>query len=157
MLSTNKRTSWFWRSRKYSAIVKPVSATRARAPGVIELGGGNIGGLTLAPGVYRWTTGVTIPANVTLTGGATDVWIFQIAGTLDMSASRTITLTGGARAKNVFWQVSGAVTLGAMAHLDGVVLATTAFTSGAGTTVSGRVLSQTDVTITGSFIVQPGE
>ena len=126
-----------------------------RTPGVTGLGIGNIGGMTLAPGVYRWTTGVTIPMDVTLTGNATDVWIFQIAGTLDLTASRSIALTGGALAKNVFWQVSGAVTLGAMARLQGVVLATTAVTSGAGTQVVGRVLSQTDVTITGSTIVQP--
>jgi hypothetical protein len=127
----------------------------ARTPTISELNAGNIGGLTLSPGVYRWTSGVTIPADLTLTGRASDVWIFQIAGTLDMSASRVITLAGGARPENVFWQVSGAVTLGAMAHLEGVVLGATAFTSGAGTSVKGRVLSQTDVTITGSSIVQP--
>src|SRR5580704_16510782 len=50
-----------------------------RAPNFTERGAGNIGGLTLTPGVYRWSTGVLIPTNVTLTGGATDVWIFQIA------------------------------------------------------------------------------
>lgn len=126
-----------------------------RAAGHSELNAGNIGGMALAPGVYRWSSGVTIPADVTLTGGASDVWIFQIAGTLDMSASRLVTLTGGALPKNVFWQVSGAVTLGAMAHLEGVVLGATAFTSGAGTSIKGRVLSQTDVTITGSSVIQP--
>lgn len=125
----------------------------ARAPTMNELGNGVIGGLTIPPGVYRWTTGVTIPLDVTLAGTATDVWIFQIAGTLDMSASRSVVMTGGALARNVFWQTSGAVTLGAMAHLEGVVLGATAFTSGAGTTIRGRVLSQTDVTITGSSIV----
>lgn len=120
-----------------------------------EINGGNIGGMTLAPGVYRWSSGVTIPTSMTLTGRASDVWIFQIAGTLNMSASQRVMLTGGALAKNVFWQVSGAVTLEAMAHLEGVVLGATAFTSGAGTTISGRVLAQTDVTITGSSVVQP--
>jgi hypothetical protein len=126
-----------------------------RAAGNSELHGGNLGGRTLPPGVYRWTTGVTIPMDVTLSGSATDVWIFQIAGTLDMTASRSVVLTDGALPKNVFWQVSGAVTLGATAHLEGVVLGATAFTSGAGTSVKGRVLSQTDVTITGSSVVQP--
>ncbi len=126
-----------------------------RAPGVGELNAGNLGGMTLEPGVYRWTTGVTIPIDVTLTGTATDVWIFQVAGTLDLTASKTIRLTGGALPRNVFWQISGAVTLGAMAHLEGVVLGATAFTSGAGTSINGRVLSQTDVTITGSTVVQP--
>ncbi len=126
-----------------------------RPPGMTELGLGNLGGMTLAPGVYRWTSDVTIPMSVTLMGRANDVWIFQIAGTLGMSASTTVTLAGGALARNVFWQVSGAVTVGASAHLQGVVLGATAFTSGANTSITGRVLSQTDVTITGSTLVQP--
>ena len=50
-----------------------------RAPGVTELGAGNIGGMTLGPGVYKWGTGLLIPTDITLTGAATDVWIFQIA------------------------------------------------------------------------------
>lgn len=120
-----------------------------------EMGAGNIGGMALAPGVYRWSTGVSIPADITLIGGASDVWIFQITGTLNLEASRVVTLTGGALSKNVFWQVTGAVTLGAMARLEGIVLGAAAFTSGAGTTIHGRVLSQTAVTITGSSVVRP--
>lgn len=127
----------------------------ARAPGITDLGAGNLGGMLLVPGVYRWSGGVSILSSVTLTGSATDVWIFQIAGTLNVAAAREIILTGGALPGNVFWQTSGAVTLGAMAHLEGVVLTATAFTSGAGTTIKGQVLSQTDVTITGSNVVQP--
>jgi hypothetical protein len=49
-----------------------------RAPNVTELGAGNIGGMTLTPGVYKWGTGLLIPTDVTLAGTATDVWIFQI-------------------------------------------------------------------------------
>ncbi len=124
----------------------------ARTPTSTELANGTIGGETIPPGVYRWTTGVTIPTDVTLAGSASDVWIFQIMGTLDLTASRTVVMTGGALAKNVFWQTTGAVTLGAMAHFEGVVLGATAFTSGAGTTIRGRVLAQTGVTITGSAI-----
>ncbi len=126
-----------------------------RVPTVTGLGAGNISGMILPPGVYRWNGGLDIPASATLTGSATDVWIFQITGTLDVAAMTNIVLTGGAQPRNVFWKVSGAVTLGAMAHLEGVVLAATAFTSGAGTTIKGRVLSQTDVTITGSTLTQP--
>lgn len=127
----------------------------ARVPGTTDLGAGSLGGMLIAPGVYRWSGGVSVLSSVTLTGGATDVWIFQIAGTLNVAAATEIILTGGALPQNVFWQSSGAVTLGAMAHLEGVMLANTAFTSGAGTTIKGRVLSQTDVTITGSNVVQP--
>jgi len=127
----------------------------ARAPGVIDLGAGDIGGMILVPGVYRWTGGLSIPATLTLNGSATDVWIFQVTGTLDMAASTSVVLIGGALPSNVFWEVTGAVTLGAMAHFEGVLLAATAVTSGAATTIKGCVLSQTDVTITGSHVIRP--
>ena len=123
-----------------------------RTPQITDLAGGNLGGLTIAPGVYHWTGGVTIPMDVTLAGGANDVWIFQIGGTLGMTASMRVHLVGGAVPAHVFWQLPGAVTLGAAAHLEGVVLTATAITSGAGTTVKGRLMSQTDVTITNSTI-----
>ena len=51
-------------------------------PDALDLGAGEIGGLTLAPGLYKWTTNVSISKDVTLAGGPNDVWIFQIAGTL---------------------------------------------------------------------------
>lgn len=126
-----------------------------RTPGVLDLGAGNLGGMVLGPGVYRWVGGVSIPTTLTLKGNATDVWIFQIAGTLDLTASISVVMIDGALPSNVFWKVSGAVTLGAMAHLEGVLLAAAAVTSGAATTIKGRVLSQTDVTITGSNVIQP--
>ena len=78
-----------------------------RAPDVTELGAGNIGGMTLAPGVYKWGTGLLIPTDVTLNGSATDVWIFQIAQDLTVAAARRSSSTGGALPKNVFWQVAG--------------------------------------------------
>jgi hypothetical protein len=74
-------------------------------PNYTNLGSGNLGGLTLVPGLYKWTTGVTIPTNVTLNGGPEDVFIFQISGTLNLSASTSILLSGGAVATNIFWVV----------------------------------------------------
>ena len=65
-------------------------------PTATELGAGNIGGMTLAPGLYKWSTGVTIPTNVTLSGNASDVWIFQIAQTLTVSSAAQVILSGGA-------------------------------------------------------------
>jgi Ice-binding-like len=127
-----------------------------RAPGVTELGAGNIGGMTLSPGVYKWGTGLLIPTNVTLSGGAADVWIFQIAQSLTMSAAAKIVLTGGAAAKNVFWQVAGLADLGTTAHLEGVVLSQTSIALRTGASVLGRLFAQTAVTIDGSSIVAPG-
>ena len=126
-----------------------------RAPNVTELGSGNIGGMTLPRGVYKWGTGLLIPTNVTLTGSATDVWIFQVAQTLTMSNATKIILTGGALAKNVFWQVSGVVALGTTAHFEGIVLGQTAITLQTGASIRGRLLAQTAVTLDSSTVTQP--
>lgn len=128
-----------------------------RAPNVTELGAGNIGGRTLAPGVYKWGTSVLIPVgtNVVLSGRSTDIWIFQIAGDLTMASATSVILKGGALPKNVFWQVSGLVDLGTTAHLAGVVLTQTAATLKTGSSVDGRLLAQTAVTLDASTVVQP--
>lgn len=126
-----------------------------RAPDVTELGGGSIGGMTLEPGVYAWGTGLSVLSDVTLSGSATDVWILQIAQGLTLGSGTRVALTGGALPKNVFWQVAGLVELGTTAHLEGVVLCRTAITLHTGASVTGRLLAQTAVTITGSTVVAP--
>ena len=126
-----------------------------RAPDVTELGAGDIGGMTLVPGVYKWGTGLLIPSDVTLTGSATDVWIFQIAQDLTMSSATNVFLDGGALPKNVFWQVAGLVDLGTTAHCEGVVLTQTAITLRTGASINGRLLAQTSVDIDTSTIVEP--
>jgi len=128
-----------------------------RAPGVTELGAGSIGGMTLAAGVYKWGTGLLIPTDVTLTGNATDVWIFQIAQDLTMSSGARILLTGGAMPRNVFWQVAGLVDLGTTAHIEGIVLAQTSVTLRTGASINGRLLAQTAVNVDGSTVVEPGQ
>jgi hypothetical protein len=127
----------------------------ARAPDVTELGAGNIGGLTLAPGVYKWGTGLMIPTDVTLNGSATDVWIMQIAQNLTVSSAVKVHLTGGAVSKNVFWQVAGLVDVGTTAHIEGVILTQTAITFQTGSSIDGRLLAQTAVSIDHSTIVAP--
>jgi hypothetical protein len=126
-----------------------------RAPDVTELGAGNIGGMTLPAGVYKWGTGLLIPTDVTLTGSATDVWIFQIAQDLTMSDAAKIHLAGGALAKNVFWQVAGLVDLATTSHVEGVILCQTGINLRTGASINGRLLAQTAVTIGTSTIVEP--
>jgi hypothetical protein len=133
-----------------------------RSADVTELAGGNLGGLTLFPGVYKWGTSVLIPTSVTLRGLATDVWIFEIAQDLTLSNSASVILRSalplgllGPQAKNVFWQVSGGVTLGSSAHLEGIVLAKTAIALGPTASVNGRLLSQTAVTLINNTVVRP--
>lgn len=124
-------------------------------PDFLELSTGNIGGLTLTPGLYKWTSTVTLPSNVTISGGANDVWIFQISGDLTMSSAVNVTLTGGAQAKNIFWQVAGQTTFGATSHFEGVILCMTGITFQTGASINGRALAQTAVVLDANAVTRP--
>ncbi|MDP2630255.1 MAG: ice-binding family protein, partial [Candidatus Uhrbacteria bacterium] len=126
-----------------------------RAPTVTELGAGNIGGMTLVPGTYKWSTSVTIPTNVTLSGGANDVWIFQIAQNLDISSATHVVLAGGAQAGNIFWQVAGQTTIGTTAVFNGNILDQTTIVLNTGATLNGRALAQAAVTLDASTVTVP--
>lgn len=125
------------------------------SPHFIELGTGNIGGKTLVPGLYKWTNTVTIPTNITISGGANDIWIFQITENLTVSNGVKVTLEGGAQAKNIFWQVAGTATFNANAHFEGVILSMTGITFLTGATLNGRALAQTSVILDANTVVQP--
>jgi hypothetical protein len=117
-------------------------------PDATELGAGNIGGMTLAPGLYKWGTGVLIPSNgVTLSGPSTGVWIFQIAQDLTVSDGAIVTLSGGARSSGVFWQVAGETTLGTTSQFSGNILCQTKIVLNTGARLNGRALAQTAVTL----------
>lgn len=118
-------------------------------------GVGIMSGLTIAPGVYTCANGVTIPTSITLSGTATDVWVFQFAQGLTQSAATQVILSGGALPKNVFWQVAGAVDIGTTALMQGVILSQTAINLQAGAKVNGRLLAQSAVTINQSTITVP--
>ncbi len=123
-------------------------------PDFIELGTGNIGGKTLKPGLYKWTGNVTIPTSVVISGGANDVWIFQIAGNLTSSSATSITLAGDAQAKNIFWQVAGQVTLGTTSHFEGIILSKTGITLQTGASLNGQMLAQTAVILDSNAVVK---
>jgi hypothetical protein len=125
-------------------------------PDFLDLGSGNIGGLTLVPGIYKWSTGVTIQTDVTLSGGPNDVWIFQIAQDLSMASTKTVILSGGAQARNIFWQVAGKATLGTTSHFEGIILSKTAINLQTGASINGRLLAQTAVTLQSNVVTKPG-
>ena len=125
------------------------------SPNFVELGAGNIGGKTLTAGLYKWTSAVTVPTNVTISGSADDVWIFQISGDLSMSTATRIILQGGAKASNIFWQVAGKATFGTMSHAEGIILSKTGVTFQTGASFNGRALAQTAVILDGNTVVQP--
>jgi hypothetical protein len=124
-------------------------------PTATEWGAGNIGGKTFAPGLYKWSTGVVIPTDVTLEGGANDTWIFQIAQTLTVANGVRVNLSGGAQAKNIIWQVAGQTTLGTTSIFNGTILCQTAIVLNNGATLNGRALAQTAVTLIGNTITVP--
>ncbi|KAF8161890.1 antifreeze protein [Mycena galopus ATCC 62051] len=122
-------------------------ATGRVNPDFSNLANGAIGGLILPPGLYKWTSAVSIGSDITIFGFATDTWIFQVSGTFSIAAGKKITLAGGALAKNIVWVVTGAVTAGAGSHLEGVILGKTAITLQTGTTANSRLLAQSFVAL----------
>jgi hypothetical protein len=124
-------------------------------PDATELGAGSIGGRTIGQGLYKWSSDVLIGSDVTLSGGPNAVWIFQIAGSLRESSGARVNMIGGAQAKNVFWQVAGAVILGTTANLKGVVLCKTRISPNTGATIYGRLFAQTAVTLKMNRVTQP--
>ena len=127
----------------------------ATSAATVDVGAGTLTSLTLTRGVYEWGSNVTIPTDLTLSGSATDVWIFKIAGTLDLAAAKRVILTGGALPKNIFWQVSEAVTIGTDAHFEGVILGQTSIVFRSRSTTNGRLLAQTAVTLDATTVTQP--
>jgi len=126
---------------------------------------GNLAGLTLPGGIYKYSGAVSIPSSVTLSGSATDsthdltgsitymltffasAWVMQVGTTLTQAGGTSVFLTGGALAKNIFWWVPGAIIIGPGATFEGILLADTSVTIETGATVNGRILSQTAVAL----------
>jgi hypothetical protein len=131
-------------------------AANRTSPDFSDLGGSTISDRTFVPGLYKWSTAISIDTDLTISGGPDDVWIFQVTGGLTMTAGKTIILSGGALPEHIIWQIAGdaGVTIGASAHFKGIVLAKTAITLGNLASVNGRLFAQTAVTLSANT-VQP--
>jgi len=126
-----------------------------RALPILNFNAGNLGSQSLAPGLYKFTTGVTIPATLTLTGGPSDVYIFQIAGDLDLSSGVSVILSGGALPENIFWAVAGTTTLNTTSTFEGVILAgpgTSTIAMKTGSTLHGRALGQKNISLDAAVV-----
>lgn len=108
----------------------------------IEAYNGNPSGKILPAGVYSWSNGATLPTDVTLEGTDTDVWIFQINGDLTVSQNTRINLSAGAKARNVYWQVSGKVTLGSNSLTVGTIMNQQTMELKPNARVIGRIMSK---------------
>ncbi len=124
---------------------------------IINEGAGNISGLTLTPGLYKWGTGVEINsgASVTLSGGPDDTWVFQIAQDLTLNPSAQVKLIGGAQAKNIAWVVAGQTVLGTETVIYGNILSKTLISLNTGAKVTGLIYAQTAVTMIAATINKP--
>ena len=120
---------------------------------------GNLGGLTLPPGLYKSTSSLSISSgDLTLDaqGDANAVFIFQMASTLTTTSGRAVVLSGGAKASNVFWQVGSSATLGTTSGFKGTILANQSITLSTGATLNGRALARIGaVTLAGNAVVMP--
>jgi Ice-binding-like len=129
----------------------------AAQPGGTDLTGQNLGGKTLTPGVYKYTSSALLTGTVTLSGNG--VFIFQIGSTLTTASASSVLLTNGASACNVFWQVGSAATgatLGTGTAFAGNILALTSITVNTGASISGRALARNGaVTLDDSHITKP--
>jgi ice-binding like protein len=120
---------------------------------------GNLGGQTLAPGLYKSTSSLEITSgDLTLDakGNPDAVFLFQMASTLTTTSGRQVVLIGGARASNVFWQVGSSATLGTASVFQGTIMADQSITMAAGATLNGRVLARiAAVSLDSNTIVMP--
>ena len=106
--------------------------------------GKQLGGKTLAPGVYRGSSELALTGTVTLDahGDAGSIFIFQAGSTLITASNSVVRLTNGAQACNVFWQVGSSATLGTNSRFTGTILALTSATLNTGASVTGRILAR---------------
>jgi hypothetical protein len=143
-------------TRSILAMETAYTDAAGRTPDVTDLAGGAIGGLTITPGTYKWTGSVMIGSNVTFAGGHNDVWILQVAQDVDLANATAILLSGGALARNIFWQVAGQVTMGTTSQFEGIVLAKTSISMKTGASITGRLYSQTAVSLEMNAVNKPG-
>mmetsp|Transcript_24593 Transcript_24593/g.61105 ORF Transcript_24593/g.61105 Transcript_24593/m.61105 type:complete len:303 (-) Transcript_24593:277-1185(-) len=127
----------------------------------LNVGAGSVAGETFTAGVYTWGSNVNFNSKIYINGSKSDIFIFQMSGNLVVAAGAEITLidagdgTGGPIPANIVWQVAGHISVGAGAHLEGILLVKTHAAFFTGSSLNGRILSQTAVTLDQAVIVAP--
>jgi hypothetical protein len=120
---------------------------------------GNLGGQTLAPGLYKSTSSLAVTSgDLTLDaqGDQDAVFIFQMASTLTTTAGRQVILAGNANPANIYWQVGTSATIGTTSAFKGTIMADQAITLGTGATLDGRALARiAAVALDANTIVKP--
>jgi hypothetical protein len=117
--------------------------------------GGALGGLNLTPGVYDCTVALSLASGTNVTLNGAGVYVIKTTGTLTQTAGTSVNLTGGALPENVFWQIGGAVSIGASAHMEGVILSASTISLVTSATEKGRLFSHTTVAMDNNTVTQP--
>jgi hypothetical protein len=119
---------------------------------------GNIGGLTLTPGLYKSTSTLAISSGdltFDANGNANAIFIIQIASSLTVTSARKVILTGQAKASNIYWQVGSSATFGTTSEFKGTVIAMQSITLDTGASLEGKILARNGgVTLAGNVIVK---
>jgi hypothetical protein len=119
---------------------------------------GNLGGLTLTPGLYKSTSSLAVSSGdltFNAMGNANAIFIIQIASTLTTTSGRKVILSGGAQASNIFWQVGSSATFGTTSVFKGTVMAMQSITFNTGATLDGRAFARTGtIVLAGNTIVK---
>ena len=135
-----------------------VDAAGRKDPDHTELGSaGSIEGLTLEPGLYKWSTDVGFTSSLTFNGTDTDtddIWILQIDGDVKVGSGAEVILLNGAKAKNIFWQIAGSTEIGTYSHVEGIFMCNTKIMFKTGSSMNGAALAQTAVTMEATTIVK---
>jgi hypothetical protein len=131
-------------------------SSRTTSPENTGIGGSTgIGGMTFVPGVYKWTVVLNLQSDVTLSGGADDVFIFHTTGNINFATDVTVILEGGVQAKNIFWVAAMTVAVQARAHVEGIIYTYTDVTFVTGSSINGRIFAQTAVNLQMSTVAEP--
>jgi hypothetical protein len=109
-----------------------------------DLSGTDLGGLTLTPGVYCFSSSAQLTGMLTLNGqgNSNSVWVFKIGSTLTTASSSVVKLINGAQSCNVSWQVGSSATLGTSTNFTGNIIALTSITLNTGSAINGRALAR---------------
>ena len=127
-------------------------AASRSGPDSLNFMDGILNGQTLAPGLYKWGSAVSITNGITFHGDASAVWILQVDNRLTLAGGANIVLSGGAQAKNIFWQTAEGATLGITSHFEGILLTASDVAVQTGASVNGNLYAQKAVTIDAGII-----
>eukprot|EP00979_Chaetoceros_neogracilis_P004198 scaffold743_cov183-Chaetoceros_neogracile.AAC.2 len=134
-----------------------VDAAGRKDPDHTELGSaGSIEGLTLEPGLYKWSTDVGFTSSLTFNGKGDDtaIWILQIDGDVKVGSGAEVILRNGAKAENIFWQIAGSTEIGTYSRVEGIFMCNTKIMFKTGSSMNGAALAQTAVTMEATTIVK---